>query len=65
MCVVIVAKLLGLMHLRLMLGLPVFVLLGNLWHYILQGIALTDMQSIPPVIWHFSASDLPDDPVLR
>ncbi|XP_029199227.2 sister chromatid cohesion protein DCC1-like [Acropora millepora] len=31
----------------------------------LAGIALTDMQSIPPVIWHFSASDLPDDPVLR
>ncbi|KAK2562299.1 Sister chromatid cohesion protein DCC1 [Acropora cervicornis] len=31
----------------------------------LAGIALTDMQSIPPVIWHFPASDLPDDPVPR
>ncbi|XP_015757732.1 PREDICTED: sister chromatid cohesion protein DCC1-like [Acropora digitifera] len=31
----------------------------------LAGIALTDMQSIPPVIWHFPASDLPDDPVHR
>lgn len=31
----------------------------------LAGIALTDMKSLPPVIWHFPASDLPDDPVLR
>ncbi|CAH3173248.1 unnamed protein product [Porites lobata] len=31
----------------------------------LSGIALTDMKSIPPVIWHFPASELSDDPALR
>lgn len=31
----------------------------------LAGIALKDMRSLPPVIWHFPASELPDDPALR
>ncbi|EDO27880.1 predicted protein, partial [Nematostella vectensis] len=31
----------------------------------LQGIALTDMKSHPPVIWHFPASDLPEEPEIR
>ncbi|KAL9980866.1 hypothetical protein ACROYT_G009505 [Oculina patagonica] len=31
----------------------------------LAGIALMDMKSIPPVIWHFPASELPGDPALR
>jgi len=31
----------------------------------LAGIALKDMRSLPPVIWHFPAYELPDDPALR
>ena len=30
-----------------------------------QGIALTNMTSAPPVIWHFPNSDLPQDPASR
>ena len=37
----------------------------NDFHFLMQGIALEDMKSHPPVIWHFPASDLPDNPELR
>lgn len=30
-----------------------------------QTIALTDMSSMPPVIWYFPASTLPQDPAER
>lgn len=30
-----------------------------------QGIALMDLKSLPPVIWHFPASELSNDPELR
>lgn len=31
----------------------------------LSGIALMDLKSLPPVIWHFPASELSNDPELR
>ena len=30
-----------------------------------QGLALTDMKSMPPVIWHFPVLALPQDPAER
>ena len=31
----------------------------------MQGLALTDMKSLPPVIWHFPVLELPPDPAER
>jgi len=33
--------------------------------YPAQGLALTDMNGIPPVIWHFPAGELPQEPTAR